>query len=190
MKKLEELIPLEKQSTVDLHYCNILFDEQDEIENTRARIVEQDGRLFYHEMQDGETVRCFEVAESWRPFPDVVVYCYTPDDKHIHEIDSRFLFAHDALRMDEDLVEAGMTCRYKGHVAEFMDDEHISMDGAALPCIERSSEFVYKLMKRKILAMDGARGLYCFLDQIAERSNMGELPVLSGAWDALLEKYT
>lgn len=188
MKKLEELTGLEKQSVIDLRYCNIIADKSDATENIRTRIVEQGGRYFFHQMQDGEVTACFEIAESWKPWGGVTVFAYTPDDLHIYEVDTYNPSVHNVRQLDSALVKPGMSCSYGGRTVELLDLSHICMNGVSIQ-VESNSDYVFKLMKSKIKANGGARGLYCFLDQIAERSKVEKFPLFCDTWNKIFEKY-
>lgn len=181
MRKVEELKALQKNVSVDLAECVTIAEKT--VDGETTRIVAQGGRYFV--LKNGQ---CFEVAESWRPFADTRIFAYTPDDLHVYEIDSRAPSIVDVKKLDERLIQPGMQCAFHGSVLEFVDDSTLRMDGVnihVVPC----NEYVYKLMSRKIRAIGGARGLYCFLDKIAEEGKNKKYPLFDGAWDKIRDEY-
>lgn len=189
MVKLEKLATLEKRSSVDIRCCEIIADATDERRNERARILRDGERYFFHRMRGGEVVECFEIAVDWKPWNSVIIFAYTPDDRHIYQIDSRFpLDVPKVLRMDREVPHLGDTCVYSGHTVELSTDS-IFFDGRKIK-VEEDGEYTYAMRKTKILAKGGARGLFAFLDQIAEESKAGErFPVFSSTYQMLAEKY-
>lgn len=91
MKKLEELKALEKKSSVNIAYCNIISDYTEEEENIRTRLLydRQTEKYYFHQMQNGDVIKCFEIALDWKPWDNIYLFCFTPDDLHVYEIDSR-----------------------------------------------------------------------------------------------------
>lgn len=62
MIKFENFKAVEKNASVDLRYCNYIADETDEEENIRIRILrDNDNRYYYHKMQNGNVIECFEI---------------------------------------------------------------------------------------------------------------------------------
>lgn len=78
MVKLSDLVNLSKNGPETLHYCNIIAvsNHEDETGYKTVRIIEKDGRHFWHEMKNGNFVQCFEVLLHWQPFPGVLVWAY------------------------------------------------------------------------------------------------------------------
>ena len=186
MKSLKELTALEKEASIDLQKCKVVAEEV--VDGTESRIVELDGRYFVHRMKEGHVTKCFEVAVSWRPFEGIIIFAYTPDDLHVYEVDSRRPAAADVKKLEESLVQPGMSCDFNGMTVTFKDDSNIAMNGILIS-VEPCSEFVFKLMARKIKAIGGARGLYCFLDRIAEQGKYEKYPTFCDAWAKIREKY-
>lgn len=170
MKKLEDLLPLEKEHTID-HFCmmDYIADNIDERENVRRRIVcdRRDGRYFYNEMKDGETVKCFEMMLDRKPFDGVSIFAFTPDNIHICTMDSRAPGKIDWLTLKDGQIESGMSFNYHGNNVTFIDDSHIGINGNAV-LVEKDSSYAYKCLKRKIKANGGARGLFAFMENSAK----------------------
>lgn len=198
MKKLCDLINLKKKSKVNLHYCNIIaktdFDDEQGVKT--ARVLENDGRYFYHEMRNGDFVRCFEVALSWEPFENVKVFAFTPDNLHVWQFETRKrdnsrvadVSSFEVMSIDENLISNGMECECLGVVVCLESDCMISINGKSVkvkPCYD----FVYCLQKSQIKAIGGAAGLYRFLENIAENSRVCGYAVLQNVFTAMKEKY-
>lgn len=195
MVKLEELKKLEKRASVELRYCEIVADTTDEAENERTRVLKDGDRYFYHKMRGGEIVECFELALSWKPFDGVLVFAYTPDDRHEYQIDVRRgdgsvfrIGSPDVVPLGSDVVELGDRCEYGGHTVEIVTEDAIKFDGRTLPVVS-DSEYTYKLQNRQIRAQGGARGLFRFLDGIAEEGKLRRLPLFHQVYETMAKKY-
>ena len=188
MKRLKDLIGLEKSSAVEIRYCEIVSDYSDENKNIRYRILKSGERYFYHKMRDGEVVECFEVALSWKPTGDILIFAYTPDDRHVYEIDSRNPSFRDVFKLEKEQIHGGDSCEFRGHKLEYADENKLILDGVSL-FVEFCGEYVYNLMKRKIKAIDGARGLYIFLENIAEEGKANKYPLFADVWNMIADKY-
>ena len=192
MYKLSDLLNLEKNCNIHLAMVEFLIDEINEEKNTRRRIVkDSDGRYFYHSMKDGEVTDCFEIFLHWHPICNRMIFAYTPDGRHPYEIEAnlvsnRMFFRERAIPMD-DLI-AGDKAEYNGNTVEFVDDETIKINGKIVS-VERDTQYTYKLLKSKIRANNGARGLFHFLDGIAEEGKFTAFPFFSSAFDAIAEMY-
>lgn len=195
MVKLEELRKLEKRSSVELRYCEIIADVTDEEKNERTRILKDGDRYFYHKMRCSEVVDCFEIALSWKPFDGVLVFAYTPDNRHEYNIDVRRgddgvfrICRPSVIPISTSVIEIGDRCEFRGHTVEIVAEDAINFDGRTLPVVS-DSEYTFKLLKTKIRAKDGARGLFQFLDEIAERGRFEKFPLFDGVYDTMAEKY-
>ena len=71
---------------------------------------------------------------------------------------------------------------------EIVAEDAISFDGRTLPVVSDSG-YTFKLLKTKIRAEDGARGLFRFLDEIAERGKFEKFPLFDGVYDTMAKKY-
>lgn len=189
MVKLEKLVTLEKQSSVEIRYCEIVADATDERRNERARMLKDGERYFFHKMRNGEVVECFEIAVDWKPWEDTIIFAYTPDDQHFYQIDSRVPLAVPNVTALRDWeVQAGDRCQYDGHTVELADGA-IVFDGRKIR-VDDTSGYTYKLLKTKILANGGAAGLFCFLDKIAEEYKAGDkYPIFNRIYQAMADKY-
>lgn len=189
MVKLEKLVTLEKQPSVEIRYCEIIADATDERRNERARVLKDGERYFFHKMRDGEVVECFEIAVDWKPSEDTIIFAYTPDDRHTYQIDSRILLnAPNVITLKSSEVQAGDRCEYGGHTVELADGA-IIFDGRKIR-VDDIGGYTYRLLKTKILARDGAAGLFAFLDRIAEEYNAGnKFPLFDGVYQVMAKKY-
>lgn len=172
MKYLAELLELEKKSDVELAYCDYIADCINDEENIRTRILfdEQSGKYYYHQMQHGNVTKCFEIALSWRPFGEFYIFNFTPDDLHIYEIDSRMPEKMEIKKLEENLIQIGMKCEYDGMTVEYESENSLKFNGKSVP-VEPDNNYTFKLLKTKIRAEGGARGLYRFLENIAANGN-------------------
>lgn len=188
MKKLEELIGLEKKSEVEIPRCDFISDHSDAEANIRYRILKDGERYFFHKMKDGEVVECYELALSWEPFKNVYIFSYTPDDRHIYEIDSRALNCRNIMKLTSKQIHEGDFCEYNGHKLTYVNADFICFDGKVIPVMQ-DSKCTYMLMKTKIKAIGGARGLYIFLENIAERGRVEKFPLFCHVWEMMARKY-
>lgn len=174
MKKLAELLELEKKSNVEIAYCDYIADYDNEKENIRTRILfdAQNGKYYYHQMQHGNVIKCFEIALSWKPFEGVYIFNFTPDDLHIYEIDSRRPEKMEVRKLEENLINPGMSCEYDGLTVEYESENSLKFNGKSVP-VTPDWDYVFKLLKTKIRAQGGAKGLYRFLENIAANGNIG-----------------
>lgn len=192
MYKLSDLRNLEKNCNIHLAMVEFVVDEINEKENTRRRILrDHDGRYFFHSMKDGEVIECFEILLIWKPFDDKLFFAYTPDGKHPYEIcvntrTNLMFFERRAMPME--LIQAGDKATYRGNTVEFINDASVKVNGNIVPVVE-CNEYVYSLRKNKINAIKGARGLFHFLDRIAEEGKFITYPILSRAFDIIADKY-
>ena len=188
MKKLEDLIPLEKKSVVDFRFCEIVSDYDDVKKNIRFQIMKRDDRYFFQKMKDGDVVECYELALSFTAFGGkILIFAYTPDDKHVYQIDSRFPQIREVLQLKSNQIHEGDSCSYDGHTLVYVDRDTVMMDGIKIQVTD-DSEYVYKIQaRRKLRAKDGARGLYIFMEHIAEEAKFTR-PLFSVAWGKICEK--
>ena len=179
---------LQKNCNVDIRYCNILSDERDENENKRFRILEADGKYYYHEMQHGEVINCFEVAIDWKT-DNFTLYSFTPDGKHIYRIDGKKPSAVEHIyKLADDYIIEGMQCNYNGIKITYISDNEIMVNNKKI-VVDADSSYTYRLLKRKIYAAGGAKGLFAFLDNIAEYGKFDRYPLFHQVYDMLFNKY-
>ena len=202
MKYIAELVGLEKKSDVKLAYCDYIADCNNDTENIRTRILfdAQSGKYYYHQMQHGKVTKCFEIALSWKPFGKFYIFNFTPDDLHIYEIDSRMPEEFEIKNLEENLIKVGMKCEYDGMTVEFESENSLKFNGKSVPVVP-DKEFTFKLLKTKISAAGGAKGLYRFLENIAANGNfigfhedihIGDFALMSydrSNWLAFKRKY-
>lgn len=200
MVKFEILQALEKSSNIDLRYCEIIAVNtvDDESGCTTKRVVKADERYYMHIMHNGNVVQCFEVVLSWQPWENVLVFAFTPDNIHEYQIDVRGdknsrpdekrICNYDIQQIAFSRIKHGMKCSYNNCTIELINDEHISINGKIIT-VEKDYNYAYKLMKSKIKAVDGAKGLFAFLDEIAENGKIEKFPSLYFVFDKIAEKY-
>lgn len=198
MKKLCDVINLEKHSDIDLCYCNIIAktDFDDETGVKTVRILEQNEKYFYHEMKNGEIVGCFEVALSWEPFEHVKVFAFTPDNLHVYEFTTRKedgervwrFCGFESMKIDESLIVPGMHCECLGVCVDLVSDSQISINGNTVK-VNPDSDFVYNLQKTQIKASGGAVGLFRFLENIAENKKIKGHEIFQNVFDVIKQKY-
>lgn len=200
MVKFEVLQALEKSSNIDLRYCEIIAVNtvDDESGCTTKRVVKADERYYMHIMHNGNVVQCFEVALSWQPWENVLVFAFTPDNIHEYQFDVRGdknsrpnekrICNYDIKQIDFSRIKHGMKCSYNNHTIELINDEYISINGKIIT-VEKDYNYTYKLMKSKIKANAGAKGLFAFLDEIAENGKITNFPSLYFVFDKIAEKY-
>ena len=198
MKKLCDLVNLEKHSNIDLCYCNIIAktDFDDETGVKTVRILEDGGRYFYHEMKNGENIRCFEVALSWKPFENVMVFAFTPDNVHVYEFDTRKeagervgrFCGFESMKIDESLIVPGMSCECSGVSVSLISDSAISINGRTVK-VKPYYSVVYNFQKTQIKASGGAVGLFRFLENIAENKKINGHAIFQNVFDVINQKY-
>lgn len=188
MVKLEQLMTLDKSSVVDIRYCNIVSDDTDEDKNRRRRILEQDGRYYFHEMIGGEVTRCCEIAVDWKPTNGRAQFAFTPDDRHIYYLREGMKLDFEVKRLDRKQIKPGDSCTYRGMELEILDEQHLQLNSVVVPVVEDPG-YTYKLEQKRIKASWAAVGLYIFLENIAEHERAGTLPLFSGVWDKIFTYY-
>lgn len=189
MIKLEKLIPLEKAPAVDISKCNLLENWYDEEMGLRTRILEADGRFFLHEAFDNGAVSCVEIAVDWRIRADRIRFAWTPDNRHIHRIESGGVRPlYDVLQLELDQIQPGDSCSYRDLKLTYVDKEHLLLNDQLVSVVADSS-YVYALRKKWIRAQSGATGLFRFLEHIAEEYAFGCSPVLQYSWGKIFEFY-
>lgn len=188
MVNLEQLMTLDKSSVVDIRYCNIVSDDTDEDKNRRRRILEQDGRYYFHEMIGGEVTRCCEIAVDWKPTNGRTQFAFTPDDRHIYYLREGMKLDFEVKRLDRKQIKSGDSCTYRGMELELLGDELLSLNHTVVH-VEENSGYTYKLEHTRIKASGAAVGLYIFLENIAEHERAGTLPLFSGVWDKIFTYY-
>ena len=188
MVRIDKLVKLEKESKVDLRYCEYIADMENLEENKRIRILEDNGKFYYHEMQNGEVVKCFELALSWKPFGEFYVFNFTPDNLHVYEIETRNLGKFEAKPLEEYQIVEGMKCSYNGMTVEYEAENSLKLNGKSVEVVE-DGEFILKLLKTKIRALGGAKRLYIFLENIAEESKNNSYPLFSTYWGKVKTMY-
>lgn len=187
MVNLEQLMTLDKSSVVDIRYCNIVSDDTDEDKNRRRRILEQDGRYYFHEMIDGEVTRCCEIAVDWKPANGRTQFAFTPDDRHIYYLRKGMKLDFEVKRLDRKQIKPGDSCSYRGMTLEFVDEQHLRFNSVVVPVVEEMG-YTYKLERRQIKASGAAVGLYVFMENIAEEGKE-KFPVFYYVWDKLFTYY-
>lgn len=188
MVNLEQLMTLDKSSVVDIRYCNIVSDDTDEDKNRRRRILEQDGRYYFHEMIGGEVTRCCEIAADWKPANGRTQFAFTPDDRHIYYLREGMKLDFEVKRLDRKQIKPGDSCIYRGMKLEVLDEQHLQLNSVAVPIVEDFG-YTYKLERKRIKASGAAVGLFIFLENIAEHEHAGTLPLFSGVWDKIFTYY-
>lgn len=189
MTRMEELINLEKSSMVDVIYCDFIADVENTEENIRTRILKsrENGKYYYHQMQHGNVIKCFEIALSWVPFENVYVFNYTPDDLHKYEIDSRNPEKLDVKHLEEKQITENMSCNYDGMTVEYVNEIELKFNGKSVKIV-KDDAYTYKMLKTKIRAAGGAKGLYIFLENIAEEGK-NKYPLWGTVWRKMHKLY-
>lgn len=175
MKKLEELKTLEKKSEVNVAYCTIISDYTAEEENKRTRILfdEQTGKYYFHQMQNGDVIKCFEIALIWEPFNKFYIFSFTPDDLHICEIDSRRPQVFKYTKLQEAQIFPGMMFSADGLTVEYISENCLKINDRYVEIV-KDWNYVYKILKTKIRANGGAKGLFIFLENTAVNNDISD----------------
>lgn len=204
MVELSDLLALEKKSEKDIYdvlYCDKIIAERSVIEETgcrTVRILRDKGRYFWHEMHKGEFVKCFEVLLHWQPFGKTVnVFAFTPDDLHIYEFDTRKnkdarvdgISLVTAKRLYLSQIFPGMSCSVDDVKIVFEDENHISVNSKPVKVV-KDNAYIFKLQKTQIKANDGARGLFRYLENIAENKKLNGYEVFEDTFQKLYKYYT
>lgn len=195
MVKNEMLLNLErniseKQAMEMLRYSEIIVDVENRSENKRFRILKFENRFFFHAMQNGNILECFEVAESWKPFDGVTVWAYTPDGIHRVEFDNRNIEKHCVLNDTIQDFEDGASFEDSGNTV-ILDGGNIIVNGKKIK-VKEDFDFVFNLKnKSSILARNGASGLYSFLEHIAfaKSNTLYNYPLFYNALGKIIDKY-
>lgn len=186
MVKLSDLIQLEKKVDIDIGKAHW---QDTDVELGRIRtVVELDGRYYLRELTDGEITAFFEVAVDWRINAQKTQFAFTPDDRHIYYFCTGQKIRYSVRCLDYDQVKPGDTCTYNGMTAEFVHDGKIRLNGKDIP-VQTDPNYTYSLLKKKIKAIGGARGLFIFLDRIAEEATTGTLPLFEAVWKKIADHY-
>lgn len=190
MVELEKLKTLEKNPLLDLQECRII--QQDTTDNGHTLyVLEKDGRYFYREEHNDKLLFCNEMVVDWLPFGGMyTVYAFTPDDLHVYQVETgRERLGHFTIqKLNPALIQPGMKCSYYGNTLEYIDENHLSFDGHIVR-VDPDPEFTYKALETKIRATDGAKGLFRFLEQVAEEGKYCRCPFWCTAWWKFFEKY-
>ena len=186
MVKISDLIQLEKKADIDIGKAHW---QDTDVELGRIRtVVELDGRYYLRELTDGEITAFFEVAVDWKINAQKTQFAFTPDDRHIYYFRTGQKIRYSVRCLDYNQVEAGDTCTYNGMTAEFVHDGKIRINGKDIP-VQTDPNYTYSLLKKKIKAIGGARGLFIFLDRIAEEAKTGTLPLFEAVWKKIADYY-
>ena len=190
MVKLDKLILLEKVSSVNLSQCNIIENWYEEEKGIRTRILENGGRYFLHTATDNGTVSCMEIAIDWQPWEHRIIFAWTPDDRHIHRIESGLARPiYEILQLSLDQIQPGDSCTYKGMEVTYVDPNHIRLNDKTVKVVQDST-WTYAARHNFILAQNGAAGFFRFMEQMAEEYNRYHiLPVYCGLWEGFFERY-
>lgn len=188
--KLSDLSSLEKETSVGIHECNILAQRtsQGEIIST---VGEKDGRFFLF----GENERR-EIALEWDISEHKKRFYYTHDDLHIVSIDidteTKQIMPAEVQQMDTELLQPGMKCEYNGLAVTYMGEKSLLFETENLRKeikIASSDEFIMQVKKTQINAINGSKGLFCFLEQVAEQKKIEPSNVIFGScFSGLKEK--
>lgn len=165
MKKLKDVLQLEKNHAVKTFALyDYVADFEDVEKNTRKRILQSrvDSRYFYHEMTNGETVTCFEMAFEWEPFPGVKIFAYTPDNIHVCTMDSRTPGKTECRKIEA--VHSGMSFTHDSKKISVVSAETLDINGRKVK-VEEDMAYVFKCLKSKIKAAGGAFELFRVLEQ-------------------------
>lgn len=186
MLKLSDLIQLEKKADIDIGKAH--WQDTDVNGDQVRTVVEIDGRYYLREITGGARTACFEVGVDWKISPQKTQFAFTPDDRHIYYFRTGEKIRYSVRCLDYDQVETGDTCTYNGMTAEFVHDGKIRLNGKDIP-VQTDPHYTYNLQKKKIKAIGGARGLFIFLDRIAEEAAAGTLPLFEVVWKKIADKY-
>ena len=190
MDNLEKLKTWEKNPVLDLSECRII--QQDIIDSGHTKyVLEKDGRFFYREEHDSDVLFCYEMSVDWQPFGGkYTVYAFTPDDLHVYQVETgrQNIGRFNILQLGLEQIKPGMKCSYHGNTLEYINESHLSFDGNIVR-VEADPEFTYRALKTKILAAHGAKGMYQFMEQVAEESKFCPVPFWCTVWWKFFEKY-
>lgn len=202
MVKLNELVSLEKASRPDLAGCEVVFEA--ERDDAIHQILKCGDKLYYRKAA-GADVTCFQILIDWIPKPGEIRYAYTPDDKHFctiitclaqarelaegsNAVKSHISFEVRTLKPEQ--VSVGDSCFYDGRTITVVDDTQLQFNSTVIR-VTPSSEFTYKLNRKCISAIGGARGLYAFLEQVSAENRYfnKHYPLWSAVWNIIFEHF-
>ncbi len=175
MVEFEVLKQLEKAPTINIRETNIIAqnDFDDETGCTTVRVLENNGKYYYHKMHNGEMQQCFEISLSWKPFSSVWVFAFTPDNLHevtfdVREMENpcpndRKICPFETKKIKEDLIQQGFKFAYKGKTLEYINAETVAVNGKNITVVSDGG-YVVKYLKSKVKAIGGAKGLYRVLE--------------------------
>ena len=167
---LSILSSLEKEAKIDIDRCNLLA--KNEVDGVLTSIYETEGRYF--RIAGDECREIFKNDLYFRGIQDV--YEFTPDDFHVYFFhvnkDRNQIMPIDVYNIEKEQVVKGVSCHHNGLTVTYNDKDSLifqTVDMCKIIKVKESDEFIFSIKKTQVNAIDGAKGLFIFLDNIAER---------------------
>ena len=80
-----------------------------------------------------------------------------------------------------------MECTYNGLTVKYESGNSLNFNGKSIKVVS-DSRYTYKLLKTRMKAQGGAKGLYSFLENIAETGKF-KVPLFHTWWNVFLKQY-
>ena len=90
--------------------------------------------------------------------------------------------------MEEKQITENMICNYDGMTVEYVNENELKFNGKSV-AIVKDSAYTYSMLKTKIKAAGGAKGLFIFLENIAEEGKQTKYPFWSTVWSKMHKLY-
>lgn len=172
---LTELSELDKTARIDITNCRILG--HNDIHGTPTTLLECDGRYFLAADNSCREVIKDEIFSNYMREE----FVYTPDDLHLYHFSydnqQHRIYPVDVYNLELEQIVKGMSCRHNGLNVTYNNDTSLifaTNDMTKTVKVKPDDEYVFSIQKTQILAANGAKGLYIFLDNIAERDNFSQ----------------
>lgn len=170
INRLSILSGLEKEANIDIGRCNLLA--QSEVYGVLTSIYETEGRYF--RIAGDECREIYKNDLYFRGIQDV--YEFTPDDFHVYFFhvnkERNQIMPIDVYNIEKEQVVKGVSCHHNGLTVTYNDKDSLIFQTADM-CkkikVKESDEFIFSIKKTQINAIGSAKGLFIFLDNIAER---------------------
>ena len=78
----------------------------------------------------------------------------------------------DVYNIEKEQVVKGVSCHHNGLTVTYNDKDSLifqTVDMCKIIKVKESDEFIFSIKKTQVNAIDGVKGLFIFLDNIAER---------------------
>jgi hypothetical protein len=198
MNWLEKCNGLEQNVQIDDTY-ELLIDQNNPVMGNPVKLYVK-GNDFYYQTEKGAFQLRFlrEPKNDLQETKNYTAYAcfYSPDNVHVHIVKFNLIHgvicAPDCLRLEDEQIKAGMSATYGGLTVTLTDDTHLTFtkgEKSVTKEVLHDSRYAWKFTKKYISGINGARGVFRELENIAEHGTVEKVPMFESIYKKIEDKY-